>query len=89
MPNRFQLILRRLLRCPRDPDPRSPCFLTTCNGFEVPATLDLLEDLLSQPDLHHLLVIGAYRDDEVTPTHPLMRRLAAIRQNSGRCRKMY
>jgi PAS domain S-box-containing protein len=37
-----------------------------------------------QPDLRHLLLIGAYRDDEVTPTHPLIRRIAAIRQAGGR-----
>jgi PAS domain S-box-containing protein len=37
-----------------------------------------------QPDLRHLLLIGAYRDDEVMPTHPLMRRMAAIRQAGGR-----
>ncbi|HXA76507.1 MAG TPA: AAA family ATPase [Candidatus Acidoferrales bacterium] len=44
------------------------------------ATLDVLEDLLAQDDLAHLLLIGAYRDNEVDPVHPLMRRLAAIRQ---------
>ena len=37
-----------------------------------------------QPDLQHLLLIGAYRDDEVTPAHPLMRRMAAIPQAGGR-----
>jgi predicted ATPase/signal transduction histidine kinase len=36
------------------------------------------------PDLRYLLLIGAYRDDEVTPTHPLMRRMAAIRQAGSR-----
>ena len=44
------------------------------------ATLDVLEDLLVQDDLAHLLLIGAYRDNEVDPVHPLMRRLAAIRE---------
>ena len=44
------------------------------------ATLDALEDLLVQDDLAHLLLIGAYRDNEVDPVHPLMRRLAAIRE---------
>jgi PAS domain S-box-containing protein len=44
------------------------------------ATLDVLEDLLVQDDLAHLLLIGAYRDSEVDPVHPLMRRLAAIRE---------
>ena len=29
------------------------------------ATLDLLEDLLTRSDLQHLLLIGAYRDNEV------------------------
>ena len=44
------------------------------------ATLDLLEDLLTQPDVRHLMLIGAYRDNEVDAAHPLMRKLEAIRQ---------
>ncbi|HEX8808113.1 MAG TPA: histidine kinase, partial [Xanthobacteraceae bacterium] len=46
------------------------------------ATLDLLEDVLTRSDLQHLMVIGAYRDNEVTPAHPLIRKLEAIR-NAG------
>ncbi len=44
------------------------------------ATLDLIEDLLTDEDVRHLLLIGAYRDNEVGPTHPLMRKLEAIRK---------
>ena len=44
------------------------------------ATLDLLEDLLSRPDVRHLMLIGAYRDNEVNSSHPLMRRLEEMRQ---------
>ena len=51
------------------------------------ATLDFLEDLLVQEDLAHLLVVGAYRDNEVDPAHPLMRRLAAIREAGAACRR--
>ena len=52
------------------------------------ATLDLLEDLLTQPDVRHLLLIGAYRDNEVDAAHPLMRKLEAIRKAGGaRCRR--
>jgi predicted ATPase len=40
----------------------------------------LLEDLLTRNDLQHLLLIGAYRDNEVSTTHPLVRKLDAIRQ---------
>src|SRR5262249_27896114 len=42
------------------------------------ATLDLLEDLLIHPDVRHVLLIGAYRDNEVTAADPLMRALDAI-----------
>ncbi|MBV8800764.1 MAG: GAF domain-containing protein, partial [Alphaproteobacteria bacterium] len=47
------------------------------------ATLDLLEDLLSRSDLRNLLLIGAYRDNEVTAAHPLMRKLDAIKTGGG------
>jgi predicted ATPase len=33
-----------------------------------------------QPDVHHLLLIGAYRDNEVDSDHPLTRKLEAIQQ---------
>jgi PAS domain S-box-containing protein len=45
-----------------------------------PATLTLIEYLLLHPDTRHLLLIGAYRDNEVSPTHPLMLKLEDLRQ---------
>jgi len=42
------------------------------------ASLNLLESLMLDADIHHLLVIGAYRTNEVEPTHPLMHTLSAI-----------
>jgi predicted ATPase len=47
------------------------------------ATLDLLEDLLTQGDVRHLMLIGAYRDNEVTSSHPLQRKLEAVRQTKA------
>jgi len=48
-------------------------------------TLDLFEDLLTRSDdLQHLLLIGAYRGDEVDAAHPLMRRLHTIRTAGGK-----
>ena len=35
---------------------------------------------MTQADVQHLLVIGAYRDNEVDSAHPLMRKLDAIRK---------
>ncbi|MEP6873881.1 MAG: response regulator [Burkholderiales bacterium] len=46
------------------------------------ATLGLLEHLIGEPDLRHLLLIGAYRDNEVDAAHLLTRTLAAIRHTS-------
>jgi predicted ATPase len=48
------------------------------------ATLNLLEDLLSRSELRNLLLIGAYRDNEVSATHPLMRKLDAIKTAGGK-----
>src|SRR5437016_68332 len=44
-----------------------------------PETLKLLEHLITHPDVRHLLIIGAYRDNEVSTSHPLMQTLDAIR----------
>ena len=44
-----------------------------------------MEHLVTHPDVRHLLLIGAYRDNEVGPAHPLMRTLEAIRQAERWC----
>src|SRR5246127_2795156 len=83
--NRFQLVFVRLLGVFARAEHPLALFLDDLQWVDA-ATLDLLEDLITQPDLQHLLLIGAYRDDEVTPAHPLMQRLTAIRQAGGRVR---
>ncbi|MCP3728488.1 AAA family ATPase [Paraburkholderia sp. CNPSo 3272] len=45
-----------------------------------PATLTVVEYLITHADTHHLLLIGAYRDNEVAPGHPLMDMLGSIRE---------
>ncbi|WP_051346538.1 trifunctional serine/threonine-protein kinase/ATP-binding protein/sensor histidine kinase [Bradyrhizobium sp. th.b2] len=45
-----------------------------------PATLTLIEYLLLHPDTRHLLLIGAYRNNEVDPAHPLMLKLEDLRK---------
>src|SRR6201987_5632871 len=82
---RFQLVFRRLLGVFARAEHPLALFLDDLQWVDA-ATLDLLEDVITQPDLQHLLLIGAYRDDEVTPAHPLMQRLTAIRQAGGRVR---
>ena len=49
-----------------------------------PATLDLVQDLLTGSDLKHLMLIGAYRKNEVDSAHPVMRMLDAIETAGGK-----
>ena len=69
--------IRQRIRTPEHP---LALFLDDLQWLDA-ATLDLLEDLLTQPDVQHLLLIGAYRDNEVNSSHPLMRKLDAIRSD--------
>ena len=77
--SRFQLVFRRFIGVFARPEHPLALFLDDLQWLDA-ATLDLLEDLLTRPDVRHLLLIGAYRDNEVDAAHPLMRKLEAIRQ---------
>lgn len=76
--HRFQLVFRRLLGVFARPEHPLVLFLDDLQWLDA-ATLDLLEHLSTHAELRHLLIVGAYRDNEVSPAHPLVRRLAAIR----------
>lgn len=52
-------------------------FLDDLQWLDV-ATLALLEDLLTQQDTKYILFVGAYRDNEVTASHPLMATLTRL-----------
>src|SRR5438094_2189252 len=78
---RFQLVFRRFIGVFARPDHPLALFLDDLQWLDA-ETLDLLEDLLYPAGVQHLMVIGAYRDNEVTAAHPLMRKLEAIR-NAG------
>src|SRR6266849_2695765 len=76
---RFQLVFRRFLGVFARPEHPLALFLDDLQWLDA-GTLDLLEDLLTRPDVRHLLLIGAYRDNEVNSSHPLMRKVEAIRK---------
>ncbi|HZC96813.1 MAG TPA: AAA family ATPase, partial [Bradyrhizobium sp.] len=75
---RFQVALRQLIGVFARPEHPLALFLDDLQWLDA-ATLDFLETLLSRSDLRNLLLIGAFRDNEVTAAHPLMRRLEAMR----------
>ena len=80
---RFHLLFRRFIGVFAQPEHPLALFLDDLQWLDA-ATLELLEDLLTRSDLAHLLLIGAYRNNEVDPTHLLMRKLDAIRTAGGK-----
>ncbi|HEY1942696.1 MAG TPA: AAA family ATPase, partial [Roseiarcus sp.] len=76
---RFQLVVRRFIGVFARPEHPLALFLDDLQWLDA-ATLDLLGDLFTRPDMRHVLVIGAYRDNEVDSAHPLTRKLQAIRK---------
>ena len=78
--SRFRLLIRRFIGVFAQPDHPLALFLDDLQWVD-PATLDLFEDLLLGPDMQHLMLIGAYRDNEVDSNHPLMRKLEALRRS--------
>jgi PAS domain S-box-containing protein len=77
--NRFQLVFRRFINVFARPEHPLVLFLDDLQWLDA-ATLDLLEHLVTHSEVRHLLLIGAYRDNEVTPSHPLLRTLEATRK---------
>ncbi|WNC94904.1 AAA family ATPase [Paraburkholderia sp. FT54] len=80
---RFQLVFRRLLGVFARPEHPLALFLDDLQWLDA-ATLELLSDLTIQSDVGSLLLLGAFRDNEVGPTHPLARSLQEIRRAGGR-----
>ncbi len=82
---RFQLVVRRFVSVFARPEHPLALFFDDLQWFDA-ATLDLIEDLLTHPDVQYLFLVGAYRSNEVVASHPLLRKLEAIRSAGGVCR---
>jgi len=77
--NRFQMVFRRFLGVFAHMEHPLALFLDDLQWLDA-ATLDLLKHLVAHPEVRHLLLVGAYRDNEISPSHPLLRTLDAIRK---------
>jgi predicted ATPase/signal transduction histidine kinase len=86
--SRFRLIFRRFVRVFARPEHPLALFLDDLQWLDT-ATLDVLEDLLTQSDIQHLMLIGAFRDNEVDAAHQLMRKLEVVRQAGARVQEIH
>ena len=75
---RFQLVFQRFLRTFATAEHPLALFLDDLQWLDA-ATLELLEHVITDSDVRHVMLIGAYRNNEVGSSHPLMRTLTAIR----------
>jgi len=79
---RFQAAFEKLLGAFARPEHPLVLFLDDLQWLDT-GTLELLERLVTRAEVPYLLLIGAYRDNEVGPTHPLSRTIAALRETRG------
>ena len=77
--NRFQMVFRRFLGVFARKEHPLALFLDDLQWLDA-ATLDLLEHLVTHPEVRHVLLVGAYRENQVSSSHPLLRTLGAIRK---------
>ncbi|WP_413172616.1 AAA family ATPase [Anabaena azotica] len=77
--NRFNLFFARFIQIFSQKEHPLAIFLDDLQWADLPS-LNLIEKLITNVDSQYLLIIGAYRDNEVSPTHPLIQTLEQIRK---------
>ncbi|MFS8118890.1 MAG: ATP-binding protein, partial [Microcoleus sp.] len=75
--NRFNLLFQNFIKVFAKPEHPLVIFLDDLQWADS-ASLQLMQLLMSESEIGYLLVIGAYRDNEVSPAHPLMLTLDAV-----------
>jgi predicted ATPase/signal transduction histidine kinase len=81
--HRFHRLFQRFLGVVAAPERPVVVFLDDLQWADF-ASLELLHALSTHPDTPPLLLLGAYRDNEVSASHPLALTLTRVRQDGGR-----
>jgi predicted ATPase/signal transduction histidine kinase/tRNA A-37 threonylcarbamoyl transferase component Bud32 len=81
--NRFNLVFRAFIHVFTQQDHPLVIFLDDLQWADA-ASLQLIDQLMTDPDGQYLLMLGAYRDNEVDAMHPLMRMLGAIAEGGAK-----
>ncbi len=79
--NRFNGVFRNVIRAFCQTGQSLVIFLDDLQWVDS-ATLNLLEVVTAEREGAALLLVGAYRDNEVGPTHPLTRTLSKLREEN-------
>jgi serine/threonine protein kinase len=81
--NRFNVLFQKFIHIFATPEHPLVMFLDDFHWADS-ASLQLMQLLMSESGIEYLLVVGAYRDNEVSPVHPLMLTLETLRQTGAR-----
>ncbi|MBD1842590.1 AAA family ATPase [Cyanobacteria bacterium FACHB-63] len=79
--NRFNLVFQNFIRVFCSLEHPLVLFLDDLQWADS-ATLKLLDVILTDSEIGYLFLVGAYRDNEVSPSHPLMMALDALRSKA-------
>jgi serine/threonine protein kinase len=80
--NRFNLIFESFIHIFTEKEHPLVIFLDDLQWSDLPS-LNLIELLMTNTNGQYVLVIGAYRDNEVSPTHPLIYTLEQIKKSGA------
>ncbi|MBW4485966.1 MAG: PAS domain S-box protein [Tildeniella torsiva UHER 1998/13D] len=80
--NRFNLTFQRFVRAFCAKEHPLVIFLDDLQWIDS-ATLKLIELILLDEQIQYLFLIGAYRDNKLTPTHPLVLTLESLRNQEA------
>ncbi len=78
--NRFNLIFSKFIRVFATAERPLVIFLDDLQWADL-ASLKFIQRLINDQDIGSVLLIGAYRDNEVSPAHPLILKLEEIEQH--------
>ncbi|NER32934.1 MAG: AAA family ATPase [Oscillatoria sp. SIO1A7] len=79
--NRFNLVFANFINVFCNKEHPLTLFLDDLQWADL-ATVKLVERMLNEDETQHLLLLGAYRDNEVSASHPLAIALEKLQQNN-------
>lgn len=78
--NRFNRVFQKFVSVVSQPEHPLVLFLDDLQWADA-ASLQLIERLMTDPDSKYLLLVGAYRDNEVSPVHPTIQTRQRIEES--------
>jgi hypothetical protein len=85
--NRFHRVFRQLVGVFAREEHPLALFLDDLQWLDA-GSLELVKEILTNPETRHLLILGAYRDNEVGASHPLAIALGHLREAGAAVREI-